>query len=189
MTLLQSGPNPLRSESFTLTSLASALVVRVNGGPIGTKTSAPDNTLFGEGVTEGSRVRIRDIGGMWTSSIPVPVIYVEAIGPTHDSVAAEINRLVGSLTSNLQQLQDELHVPAYGRVVPYAAPAEPEVVEVSGQRVKAAGVTTLVGLAITVLALYAVDRRWPRRRREPETADSRSHSPGGQCPRAEPISR
>lgn len=161
VTLLQTAPNPLRSEGYPLTGLASALVVRANGNPVETKTSSPDNTLYGEGVLEGSRVRIRDVGGMWTSSIPGPVIFVEAIGPSRVGVSAEIERLVDGLKADLEAIQNDLKVPTYGRIILQVSPDHPEVVSVSGQPVKAAGATLLIGLALTSLLLYAVNRRWP----------------------------
>lgn len=163
VTVLQPGDNPLHDdEGSSLVGLASALVIRANGGPTETKTSSSsETTLYGEGIESGSRIRLRDVGSQWTSSIPDPVIYLEAVSPSRDVVFKEINGTVDSLRADLAAVQDDLGVARDSRAFLQIAPEQPAVVQVGGDRTRAMAGTVAAGLVLTGLALYFVDRRWP----------------------------
>ena len=161
VTVLQPHSNPLHDEGTATVAIASALVIRANGGPATTKTSSPETTLYGEGVLYGSRLRLRDVGRQWTTSIPDPVIYVEAISPSYDETRDAINRMVSRLHDDLASIQDDLEVEDASRVFLQLSPTQPDVVQVSGDQIRSVGVTAALGLVLTGLALYFVDRRWP----------------------------
>ncbi|MCB0910093.1 MAG: hypothetical protein KDB60_00570 [Propionibacteriaceae bacterium] len=161
VTVLQPHSNPLHDEGSSTVAIASALVIRANGGPATTKTSSPETTLYGEGVLEGSRIRLRDLGRQWTTSIPDPVIYVEAISPSPEQTADEITTMTTALSEDLADLQDGLDVSQASRAFLQLSPAQPEVIQVQGDRTRAVGVVVLLGLVLVALALYLVDRRWP----------------------------
>lgn len=173
VTVLRTDVNPLHNEGDSLTSLASVLVLRANGEPATTKTSSSETTLYGEGVLSGTRIRLLDVGRQWTTSIPDPVIYVEAVGESADVVTADINRMVAGLTADLTQLQDEFGVDPATRAFLRLEPEQPAVAEVSGDRTRSVGATALIGVVLTALALYATDRRWPVAERTGRTGTSR----------------
>jgi len=161
ITLLQSGPNPLRANADDLVATASALVVRANGGTTVTKTSSPETTLVGEGIVDGSRVRLRDVGGQWTTSIPDPVIIVEVTGPDQTDVLAQTARLISDVDDDLAELQDQLGI-TENRLFTALSPEQPEIAALgaaskSRAMLGAAG----IGLLLTALMLYATHKRWP----------------------------
>lgn len=168
VTLLQPEPNPLNTEGLPLSDLASALVLQVNGRPAETKTSSPDTALTGERVRKGTRVRIRDVGRQWATSIPDPVILVESVGARPAAATAHVDAQVERLRTALDRLQDDLGVDAANRIFLQAAPERPVADPVRGSRVRAAGAVGALGSLATGLALYFVDRRWPVRPRATE---------------------
>jgi len=161
VTVLQPHSNPLHDEGSSSVGLASLLVIRANGGPATTKTSSPETTLYGEGILDGSRIRQRDLGRQWTTSIPDPVIYVEAVSPSAEVTTSEINRMITALDNDLTLIQDNLKVPRGNRAFLQLSPEMPTAARVTGDQTRAVGASGLLGLILTALALYVVDRRWP----------------------------
>jgi hypothetical protein len=161
VTVLQPHENPLHNEDSSLVGLASSLVIRANGGPVTTKTSSSETTLYGEGVIDGSRVRLRDVGSQWTSSIPDPVIYVEAVGPSEQVVADRVDAMVDALRTDLDTIQTDLAVDHRSLAFLQVTPERPTVTPVSGDRTRAVAASALLGLVLTAIALAFVDRRWP----------------------------
>lgn len=177
ITLLQPDPNPLRADGGVLTGLASALVVRANGAPAMTKTSSPDTTLYGEGIMDGTRIRIRDVGAQWSTSIPDPIIVVEAVGPDAEDVASEITEMVQGLNTDLTTLQSQLGVAKQNSVFMRYSPDRPNVILVRGNRTRSAGATLLLGMALTAVAVYLVDRALVARRRQISGSSSADRTP------------
>lgn len=157
VTLLEPKSNLLNSEGSTLTSLASALVVRANLGTTSRTTSSPATTLYGEGIMKGSRIRIRDEGAQWATSIPNPIIDVEAVGPDPEGVANEIAAMVQRLNAELSGLQAQLDVPKKNSVVMSVSPTQPNVLMIRGSRIRSVGATLFMGMALTIVAIYLID--------------------------------
>lgn len=180
MTLLQPDPNPLRAEGSYMTGAASAMVIRANGGVAQTKTASPETTLYGEGILEGSRVRIRDVGRQWTTSIPDPIIDVEVIGQDPAEVESQMHDLLGHLEADLVAMQDDLGVGSANRIISQVAPDPPALVQIdASSRIRALGAALVLGAVATGLLLYVSDRVRPlelptRRRRYASSASEPS---------------
>jgi hypothetical protein len=85
----------------------------------------------------------------------------------------------------LQRRQDMFGVSTRARVTAIASPVEPDVQYVSGSRVRAAGSTTLAGVAVTALLTWGADRvlgARQRRRRTVAGEDRLSHSDPAPAP-------
>lgn len=167
VTILQPRANPLATEGFELADLSSALVLRINGAPASSKTSSPETTLYGEGVRQGTRIRVRDVGRQWATSIPDPVVLVEAVGPDPAWVASQMDAQLDAVWANLDELQTELNISEANRVFMRASPETPTVTAITGSRVRAAGATAVLGIAATGIVIYFIDRRWPAPHRNP----------------------
>lgn len=162
VTVLQPEENPLWTDSYSAVGLASLLVVRANGGPAPVKQSfSAETSLYGEGILDGSRVRIRDVGNQWTSSIPEPVIYVEAVGPSVEVVTTRVTGLTDALAADLDELQDNLEVRPGARAFLQLTPETPQVLQVQGSPTRALAATIIIGCILTMAALFWVQRRWP----------------------------
>ena len=167
VTVLPSESNPLRADGTAINGMAVILALRANGGSTPIKTSSPETTLYGEGLLDGSRVRIRDTGGQWATQIAEPVIYVEAIGATPEVVTTRVNRMVGSLKSDLDRLQRELGVDRSTAMFLRVSPDPPSAERITGNRTRVLAATALIGMALTAVALTPIDRMliWLGRRR------------------------
>lgn len=161
ITLLQPNPNPVRVDTDALASTASVLVLRANGRVSETKTSLPTTTLVGEGILEGSRIRLYDVGGQWSTSVPDPIIVIEVAGSDPAEVFAQSESIIAALQTDLTELQDQLGIND-NRIFTRASPEEPQVVAFgAASRSRALGATTAIGLMLTGLALYASGRLRP----------------------------
>ena len=156
-------PNRLESPPFDMTSMAGVMVVQFNGGVAPQRTSSSDTTLYGEGVRDGSRVRLRDNGTQWSTLFNVPVIDVQVVGRSEQSVNRQAARITSRLRTILTQRQDQLGIQRAARITLTTAPTPPAVTHVVGSRSRAVLAIGLTGAALTTVALGWLERR--RRRR------------------------
>ena len=158
VTVLPPYSNPFRADTTAINGLAVILVTRANGGTTTVKTSSPETTLYGEGVRDGSRIRVRDTGGQWAAQIAEPVIYVEAVGPTPEFVAERIERNLSELQADLESLQADLGASVGGSAILRVTPESPVVERVTGNRNRFLASYGVTGVAVTGVAVFLVDR-------------------------------
>lgn len=161
VTVMKHGDNPLREPQWPLTHVASTLAIRANQGTRGLKTSSPDVPLYGQGTLIGEQILVRDEGGQWTVMVQSPVLDIEVVGPTSDSVSLRMDRLVRGLQKDLESLQNELSIPRDERLFLHVDPEPPVVVGIFGSRSRVIGGGLALGLTVTGVMLYFSDRRWP----------------------------
>lgn len=171
VTILEPGANPLRTDGTRLAGLASALVIRVNGATAHIKTSSPETTLYGEGVLDGMRVRLRDVGRQWSTSIPDPILDVEATGADPRVVADRVDGLVEKIATNLWDLQSGLNVARPDAAFLRVEPDRPNVVLVGGSRARAVAATSILGVLVTGVLAYLLDVRLSRSPRRQEDGE------------------
>ena len=163
VTVMQPASNPLEADSFSLTGIASMLVLRANDGELPNKTSSPTTTMYGEGIFDGDRVRLRDPGGQWSTMIDQPVFFIEATGSSVDVVESRVQARSAAVSRDLQLIQDELGVPTVRRVFLRFEPASPVATIAEGSPVRGVAAIGLVGVVLTGIATAlseALQSRW-----------------------------
>ena len=122
-----------------------------------------DATLYGEGFYNTSNARIVSAGSQWVVSVREPKIQVETDGPNPAAVLLQQRRELSSINASLIQLQDRFSVGVKQRITATASPEVPEMVEISGSRSRPMAAIALIGVIVTLAAVYFAER-WRRRR-------------------------
>lgn len=150
-------PKTLEDTGSDPIAAAIMLMEMVNGGRVTVRPTSPEATLYGEGYRRNVVARLRDIGGQWASQIQEPVIDVQAVDTDANSVHAQLQEQTQLLDAQLEGLQDKLAVTEGQRMSLDITPSEVNVWEVTGSRVRAFGATLVVGISLTVTALYWIE--------------------------------
>lgn len=156
--------NTLRDGPYLLAPLAGLIVDAVNGGLQAQTTATDSTTLYGEGVLNGSRVRLRNRGTQWQPVYDAGVIDVQVVGPDPGAVVARAEDLVAELDAALVARQVDAGVVRSSRATLESSPTDPVLQQVGASRSRAALSIGLLGALLTFLTVVGVDRRLARRR-------------------------
>lgn len=188
-------PNALRTTSEDLIITAGLVAKAVSGPAKVTKYASPDATLIGEGTRDGWSIRLPDTGGQWAPNFAQQVLYVEIAAPTAEEVGARQDEIIGQIEDELARLQSDAGVAPVNEITVTTAPESTVVHHVQGSRIRAAGMTALLGASATFALIAALETRARRRARaaaagaptaEPEAELEAEVVPAGARP-AEPV--
>ncbi|MFD4327816.1 hypothetical protein ACFWQC_24510 [Nocardioides sp. NPDC058538] len=168
-------PNTLREDPYGMVPMAGLLVEEYNQGRHPLNMSTTETTLYGEGLSRGERVRMRNVGNQWLPIYTNPVIDVQVVDSDAGRVEEEAARIARDLDGILQRRQDELGVRKASRMSTEMAPEDVVVQEISGSRSRTAAGLALLGGSLTVVAVIWVERL--SRARAARRMQAREHSP------------
>lgn len=155
--------NTLRDGPYLLAPLAGLVVTDLNEGADVPVTATADTTLYGEGVHEGDRVRLRNRGTQWRPVYDTGVIDVQVVGADPEGVRRRVLALVVGLDDALVARQVDAAVPPELRVTLKSSPSVPVIQQVGPSRSRAAGSIAVLGAVLTFIAVVALDRILVRR--------------------------
>ncbi|MDQ0371967.1 hypothetical protein [Cellulomonas humilata] len=195
-------PNALRTTSSDLIIAAGAVAKRVNGNATWNQMADPAATIVGQGIVDGSQVKLPDHGGQWSRVYPRQVLDVQVSGPTAEVVRTRRAQLLESIDTELAGLQQG--VAPSDRITTAVVPAAPSIIYIHGSKVRAlVMIWVLVGVgvlaAIQILEPHSrqpwsgavpalVPSGAPGRRAAPGTLRTRlvGHPPRGKRPAVPP---
>lgn len=178
-------PNKLENPQYSLGPLAGVIASDFNGNNRPLLTASPDTTLFGIGQRAGVQVRVPNLGNQWTPYYPSPTIDVQVVDIDPALVSAESQRVVSELKRLLDTRQDQQGIDPSMRVSILASPSDPSVYYTSGSRMRTGGAVCLVGLLLTITAVYWVEQLATRQRKMSARVPTRTaRSPRPVAPRA-----
>lgn len=157
-------PNNIQDSEESMAMVASLVALDVNGGPAGQRLASPEAPLYGEGLAEATRVRVRDTGGQWMSAIQHPYIDLEVVSASPQVVGQELARLRGELDVSLTRLQDAQRISPAMRASLQYSPEDTGVVHIRPARTRALAATALAGGAATLAGVLLWDGAAARRR-------------------------
>ena len=151
-------PNKLEDPPYALTPLAGVIVAEYNGTNPPLLTASSDTTIFGMGESEGVMVRMPNRGTQWQTVYTSPDIDVQVAGSSPKQVAVQMQQVTSELREILSRVQESIGVPPSASATLTASSADPTIVHVSGSRTRALGVICLLGVILTILSIYWLDR-------------------------------
>lgn len=157
-------PNRYEDPQYSLSALAGVIVTDFNGGDAPLQTASSGATLYGEGVREGSQVRMLNLGTQWNPLYDLPRIDVQVVGDDSVAVAEQANQITTRLADLLAQRQRDLNVDPALTATMTTSPSEPSVYYITGSRTRAMAAGGIVGLVLTISAVYALEKFLTRRR-------------------------
>ena len=157
-------PNSITSSSGALVATAGLVAADVEGVSALPRTASPDAHLSGLGVRSGFMLRVPDDGGQWEHNFDRPVISIEAIGPSADGVAAQVDTFIARITSDLAERQHDDRVPVRDRITATLAPTGSQILAMDGRPSRAVAVTGALGLWGTTYAVALAELLVPRLR-------------------------
>lgn len=178
-------PNELVTQTESLIVTAGAVARRVNGAesPV-IYGSSLANPVGAPGNGEKTWITLTNIGTQWVPVFDDQILLVDAIGDTPEEATERTQAAERKIRDALQELQVEQNVDPAAYITTRLSPAEPLVAEVKGSRVRAMGMTAVIGGLLTLGAVVVLEVR-SRSRRDPEP-DARS-SP--KVPSSTPVAR
>ena len=152
-------PNALRTQSTDVIDTAGLVAKRLTGPGEVTKYASPDVTLVGLGVRDGWSLRLPDTGGQWATNFATQMLVLDVVGPTREIVEQRRDYLVQRTAQELDRMQRDAGVAPVNDITVIPAPASAVVHHVTGNRLRALGMTALLGVGLTGAAALVVDRR------------------------------
>lgn len=158
-------PNALRTQSEDVIVVAGLVAKRMTGAGEVTKFASPEVTLIGLGARDGWMIRLQDTGGQWATNFASQRLVLDIVGPTEAAVRADQDELTRRVDEELLALQRERGVEPVNDIVAIVAPESTVIYHVGGSRVRALGMTALLGAGATLATVVVVEHR--RRRPAP----------------------
>ncbi len=155
-------PNALRTQSEDVIDTAGVVAKRMTGPGRVTKYSSPTVTLVGLGVRDGWSLRLPDTGGQWASNYSTQVLVLDIVGPDADLVRERQDALIGQARAELDGMQRRARVDPVNDITATPAPESTVIYRVGGSRIRALGMTAVLGVAATAALVVLLEhrRRW-----------------------------
>ncbi|MFF2841754.1 hypothetical protein [Paenarthrobacter sp. NPDC057981] len=161
----------------SLVDFAAMVERRVNYDSASVDLTLSSGTLYGAGVRHGYSVTLLNSGGQWAKSFRWPVLSVQVVDSSAQTVKDVLSDVVESITAASAKLQQEAGV-QQALITTLTSPSSPEIVFGGGtqtNRVKGAVFWMGIAATLSVLAAVVIDSR-PRRRRRVQAPTSRATS-------------
>ena len=159
-------PNVLQVTSDNLISAAGIVKTIVVDGATQTAVSSANVTLVGEGVTDGSSVRLPDIGGQWAHNFASPVLDIQVVGHSADDVRDRMTALQMKVSNTLADLQRQQGVSPENYIRAEPSPQQVVVTYLAPQWKRAALGVALLAIPLTMGLAVAIDHRRLMRSRQ-----------------------
>ena len=155
--------NPLQDHGDTVAA-AGLLVRDVSDQAHQRLPATPEATLYGEGVRDGVRVTLHNVGGQWQPSYPAARIDIEAVAPTVEEATARVEAQIGDLRASLARWHHEVAAGPETALRLERRPGGVGVREITPARTRMLGAVALLGLLLTALLARGSDLLLARRR-------------------------
>jgi hypothetical protein len=141
-------PNALMISSDSLISMAGIIQREVDQGNAAARTSGKV-TLVDQGIYQGMQVKVPHSGGQWQHIYDEPVLDLEVTGADPDEVRQRVVAVRQQIVNLLDAKQEQAGVAQRNLIRVRMLPSAPSVDLVSGRRIRAIGVSGLLGVSIT----------------------------------------
>jgi hypothetical protein len=148
-------PNSLIISSDSLVSTAGIIQREIDHGNVAARTSGTTVTLVDQGIYHGIRVKVPDYGGQWQHRYDQSVLDLQVTGSDPDDVRQRALAARQQIIKLLNKRQEHAGVAQRNLIRVEMLPASPSVDLVSGRRIRAVGVSGLLGVSVT-LALCTI---------------------------------
>jgi hypothetical protein len=143
--------NPLAQPGEGVVPFAGAIARAVAQRPPAYRFSSALAPIFGSGETDATAIRPYDAGGQWNRSFTRPFVIIDVVSSTAEGARARMVAATAQVESAVRALQDQAGVAADVRVDVFPAVTTPPIAEVRGSRVRALGMSVLVGFGVALL--------------------------------------
>lgn len=123
------------------------------------RVASDDVSIVGQGLREGTWVRLVNSGGQWTNNFDQAVLDVQVVDRTAEAARARRNVAVEAISTALEQRQVAAGVSPDRRYSVLRSPSDPSVLAERGRPTTAVLVTLLIGALGTVGARSLIHRR------------------------------
>lgn len=152
--------NVLETTPESMVIFAGAVAKRAAGAHDTPRYGSLAATIVGTTTQpEGTWIRVEDQGGQWAADIRSPIILVDVMAPTLER-ARELHReAIDRIRSAVASLQAEFRFAREDTITMEVAPKSAMFYRVQGNRVRALGMTAILGISLTVTAVLLFERR------------------------------
>jgi len=156
-------PNELVTQTESLIVTAGAVAKRINGADTELKFGSPlVNPVGAPSTGKSTWISLLDIGTQWVPVFDDQILVVDAVGSSPDEVRRRIDAAADRIQTELRELQQEMKVEPADYITTRMSPVAPVVLEVTGSKTRAAGMTLLIGAFLTVTLVVVLEVRTRR---------------------------
>lgn len=156
-------PNSLQTKSDAMIVTAGIVAIRINGTTEPPKYASTDATLVGiPPLDRPYWLRLPDSGGQWAHHFANQELLLDVVGSTAEEVEEIREEVIAQVRLELYELQREHDVDPIDDITIKVAQDPPATAYVHGSRVRALGMTALLGLSATIVVATLIDRRASR---------------------------
>jgi hypothetical protein len=151
-------PNSLMISSDSLTSMAGIVQREIDQANVAARTSGTTVTLVDQGIYHGIRVKVPDYGGQWQHKYDQPVLDLQVTGSDPDEVSQRALAARKQIVKLIEQRQEHAGVAQRNLIRVEMLPASPSVDLVSGRRIRAIGLSGLLGVSATFAVCAVISK-------------------------------
>lgn len=152
--------NVLQGTTEEVIMTASAVAKRTVGAGSVIKYGSLEATIIGTTSSrEGVWIRAEDQGGQWAPDLRAPIILVDVVAPNPERVRELQHESALKIRSALSDLQSQLKAGKRNLITIQVAPDATVIYRVRGDRLRALGMTSLLGGAVTLAVIRMLETR------------------------------
>jgi hypothetical protein len=165
--------NPLATSAGGLAGVAGVIAKMVDPSESNTRVVSPTVTLVDQGIRNGYSVTLPNDGGQWANNFDQSLLDVQVVAPSAVSVSDQMQTLVNRIYADLTHMQQGSNVPPVDQITLIPTPSSTQIFYLTGSPLRAVGTTVVLGLTLTLAAMFFVATRFGdltrlvRRRRRP----------------------
>jgi hypothetical protein len=172
--------NPLLPNGAIVTAAVVVATAVDSGNNVPTPT-LDDIPLFSTGVEHGYLVTVPNSGSQWVPIFQAAQLHVQTTGTSEGEATARLHTVLARVEIVLRNLQSKAGSPPAMMIRTELSPAHPTTYYVKGNRLRSAGASFLLGLALTAIAIRPA-RRLPPLLRQVRIGRHRHPKPNSAVP-------
>jgi hypothetical protein len=153
-------PNGLSVSSESLIDTAGVLAKMVGSSPPGPAVVSDSVTLVGEGVRHGYGVRLPNSGGQFATNFDRAALDVQAAGTTVAEVSGTLNRVLNTISDDLDRLQSDAGVAKVNLIRTQLSPQTAPIYYQTGSKTRALAITLVLGGGLSWSLAWFIGRRY-----------------------------
>jgi hypothetical protein len=153
-------PNGLSVSSESLIDTAGVLAKMVGSSPPGPTVVSDSVTLVGEGIRHGYGVRLPNSGGQFATNFDRAALDVQAAGTTVAEVSDTLNRVLNTISADLDRLQSDAEVAKVNLIRTQLSPQTAPIYYQTGSKTRALAITLVLGGGLSWSLAWFIGRRY-----------------------------
>jgi hypothetical protein len=166
-------PNELVTTSESLIITAGIVMKQLNGPDPDLQYNSQAVNPIGAPDGRTTWIRLLDAGNQWVSNFDDQVLVIDSVGASADQAQQRVLDATAGIREELARMQNDAGSAQINDITTRLSPETPAVTQITGSKLRAAGMTLALGALLTVGSVVVLEVR-SRRNAERSASDRRS---------------